>query len=408
MASVIAWLDTSADEQRRARELIAMFAQSESRDELGIGQIRDAFSNTLFPGTSVIQTRARYFLFVPWIYRAGLSRRLTGQALKSWANTQERKLVATLADTGATDGLIGRVAGAAVKQLPSTIYWSGLIRYGILTRDIAADQLTGVTGDTGVTGATAAVEADELAFRAYGEWNPTLPTAPQGFPESVPNGFGLLHNEALWLAEQFEKAAPETLLAHLLTAESGPDQASPAPWEDTVCVTAPSAVADQLTHAQLFSLCIHGAALLYNLLIGERYERQGLNAIEHPVDTYRERLRVWADHCVDARPQLATWDRHDMWDLVTIANPRVGLVTKLFVDTWIDAIMAGHYAGIADNAALRAVVGERERRQKGAQSRLNNDRLLRTWSGAAGSERLVFRWPQVRRIVTDVREGAHV
>ena len=64
---MIAWLDTSSDEQRRVRELIALFAQSESRDELGIGQVRDAFSEMLFPGTSVIQTRARYFLFVPWI-----------------------------------------------------------------------------------------------------------------------------------------------------------------------------------------------------------------------------------------------------------------------------------------------------------------------------------------------------
>lgn len=36
-------------------------------DELGIGSIRDTFSDELFPGTSTIQTRARYFLFVPWI-----------------------------------------------------------------------------------------------------------------------------------------------------------------------------------------------------------------------------------------------------------------------------------------------------------------------------------------------------
>lgn len=59
MASVIASLDTSAEEQRRPREIIALLAQPDSRDELGIDQIRDAFSSTLFPGTSVIQTRAR-------------------------------------------------------------------------------------------------------------------------------------------------------------------------------------------------------------------------------------------------------------------------------------------------------------------------------------------------------------
>ena len=40
-----------------------------ARDELGLGVIRDAFVDRLFPGTSTIRTRARYFLFVPWLFR---------------------------------------------------------------------------------------------------------------------------------------------------------------------------------------------------------------------------------------------------------------------------------------------------------------------------------------------------
>lgn len=69
MPSSIAWLDTSADEQRSVRDIIALFTQHESRDELGLGTIRDALSNRLFPGTSVLQTRARYFLIVPWCFQ---------------------------------------------------------------------------------------------------------------------------------------------------------------------------------------------------------------------------------------------------------------------------------------------------------------------------------------------------
>jgi hypothetical protein len=33
-----------------------------TRDELGIGSVRDAFAELLFPGTGAIMTRARYFL----------------------------------------------------------------------------------------------------------------------------------------------------------------------------------------------------------------------------------------------------------------------------------------------------------------------------------------------------------
>ena len=69
--AVLAWLDYSEADQRRAREIVAMFSQRESRDELGLGRIRDALSDTLFPGTSVLLTRARYLLFARRPVRVG-------------------------------------------------------------------------------------------------------------------------------------------------------------------------------------------------------------------------------------------------------------------------------------------------------------------------------------------------
>jgi len=57
--STLSWLDYTDEDQRRARELIALFSETESRDELGIGSVCDALSELMFPGISVIQTRAR-------------------------------------------------------------------------------------------------------------------------------------------------------------------------------------------------------------------------------------------------------------------------------------------------------------------------------------------------------------
>ena len=54
-------------------------------DELGLGLVRDAIADHLFPGLSTIQTRARYFLFVAWLLR-DLER----------GNVQEDRLVLTL------------------------------------------------------------------------------------------------------------------------------------------------------------------------------------------------------------------------------------------------------------------------------------------------------------------------
>ena len=51
------------------REIVNLFSERESRDELGIGQVRDAISDLMWPGTSTLFTRARYFLFIPWCLR---------------------------------------------------------------------------------------------------------------------------------------------------------------------------------------------------------------------------------------------------------------------------------------------------------------------------------------------------
>lgn len=59
--SVLSWLSHSESEHQRALEVIDLFREEGTRDELGIGRIRDAFSERLLPGTSTIQTRAGYF-----------------------------------------------------------------------------------------------------------------------------------------------------------------------------------------------------------------------------------------------------------------------------------------------------------------------------------------------------------
>ena len=61
----------------------------ETRDELGLGAIRDAFAEALFPGISTFQRRARYFLFVPWMFRAA-EQRCAGDRLGEHAQSGAR------------------------------------------------------------------------------------------------------------------------------------------------------------------------------------------------------------------------------------------------------------------------------------------------------------------------------
>jgi hypothetical protein len=66
MPSTLAWLDHSEVQRRRMMEVIGLFREKGTVDDLGLGSIRDTFSELLFPGTSTLHTRAKYLLFVPW------------------------------------------------------------------------------------------------------------------------------------------------------------------------------------------------------------------------------------------------------------------------------------------------------------------------------------------------------
>lgn len=67
--SAFVWLDYSERERRKMLDVVDLFREHDTRDELGVGSVRDAFADMLFPGTSTIMTRARYFLLVLWAYQ---------------------------------------------------------------------------------------------------------------------------------------------------------------------------------------------------------------------------------------------------------------------------------------------------------------------------------------------------
>lgn len=63
------WIDHSEKQRRQGMDGIDLFREKDTQDELVIATMRDAISDTLFPGTGSLQTRARYFFFVPWMYQ---------------------------------------------------------------------------------------------------------------------------------------------------------------------------------------------------------------------------------------------------------------------------------------------------------------------------------------------------
>lgn len=397
MPSLLAWLDHSEEDQRRMRELVALFGQEESRDELGIGAIRDAFSDRLFPGTSVVQTRARYFLFVPWIYRAGERRKLSGDALREWAEKRERWLIPALKRGGDENGLIGRVAGPGVKILPSTIYWNGLQTFGIARHPGGLDQALR-------SGARSFVdEADELAERRGGLWHATLPEPPTEFFSFREATFELTREEAEWLAERIVQRVPDSMLGYMVLHRLRPAVNARAPWEDPAVASLSDELRLVVEHARHFSQAIYGAVLLYNLLLARRAARLGFASGEL-VDAYEGELDDWWRE-IESDAAFHRWDRDDFWRTVVSVHGRVPMPTVAWVDEWLDRVQDGSAARSVADPQLHRLVHDRERRLKGAKARLINDRLLANWRGASGTGRLVYRWGTVHTQLTDLFEG---
>jgi len=386
MPSTIAWLDSSREEQRRMREVINLFAQTESRDELGIGQVRDSFSDRLFPGTSTLHTRARYLVLIPWCYRSAARLATSGEDLQRRAADNERRLIVALNNAGAHDGLIGRNVLTKLKTLPSALYWSALGQWGVLIGDVE-DELAARSWRH---------EADEIVERAPSMWN--IPPAPTGFPDTA-DTLDLSFEEAAWVRERMLSGSPGSLLEVLLHADDAARLKVPAAWDVPVD---DDALADLMVHARLFSLIVQGAALSYNLALARRYEDQGLSQFEAPVDRYLAEIEDWVHERDSERAALTAWDLSDLWSGVLAHNPRISWATRDFVDTFVALLRNGKRP---DHEQILALVISREKRQKGTQSRLVNDKLLRNWTGASGTGRLTYRWANVTRLLTDVSEG---
>jgi hypothetical protein len=77
------------------------------RDEIGFLTIHQRYADRFFPGKSVLHTRARYAIFVPWLFEdlAGL----TGAAAVRALRERVRELAGRLRDAGESQVIGGRV-----------------------------------------------------------------------------------------------------------------------------------------------------------------------------------------------------------------------------------------------------------------------------------------------------------
>lgn len=412
-ASALGWLDYREDDARRVRELLRAFEEKGTLDSIGIGTVRDAVADVLFPGLSTLHTRARYFFFIPWIYQ-GLEQdvrvgRVGATRLSAAAREREVGLMDALQAGGEEQlGIIGARARAKVRTLPRDIYWGGLRRFGMLVfQGPSRSYLEAVAqGRRSRSSITRSDDGEAVAGALGAYWRPGIPSAPYGLTESTT--FDLTGQEAAYLLERIVDAAPGTLLAELAQRRPALEDVN-QPWQVPVLGDLPAGVRDATQHAECFSTVIYGAQVLYNeLLLARMHDdtgggpNEGLDAV---ADAVADQRAAWLSMMDDDQRKIGAWDRNDFWHLVLTENPRIPSPTRSFVNGWVDAARTDPEGALADPHMHRAVV-DREARLKGGLARLTNQRAREQAEPPYGMEPLNYRWLGVaRQLITDISAG---
>lgn len=391
--SRLAWIDHDSAARERSFQIIDLFKERDSRDELGLGAIRDSFSDKLFPGTSTLQTRLRYMLIIPWVFKELEANKVPSSEIAAWARRSELRLIQPLTESDDSRGAFGAGAGQEIKRLPSDVYWAGLGDWGIRRFNGSINDYFGSLGrayairkQTHDHGEDAAGNSDVLA------WHPHLPDPPENFPQEL--SFSLTRGEAEFLRDVIVMAAGESLLGWL--AREGRLAEVDLPWEHPDLARFPESTRELLEHAQLFSGVMRGAAILYNLMLAEMDGRDEL------VEEHRAGISEWADSLDGER--ASKWVVHDLWEAVGGSWRTIKPGAHRFVEKWVQ--YAGENPlGVIDNKEARDLVKKREQALKRNRSRFANARAREQWSGYAGIRPMTFRWPIARTFLKDLVRG---
>lgn len=404
MPSTLSWIDFDDKAQQRAQRILTLFKERDTRDELGFGPIRDAISDSLFPGTSIIHTRLRYMLFIPWAYESLEAKGVSSNKIREYSRWLQLKLLSSLKQNSPDEpGIIGGDVGDKLKTLPSAIYWAGLGRWGLRVYPGTEGQYQRALDDIyrrRKKGKAKLWKAAEDGDDVGGLWelgahsfHPGLPDVPDNFPEG--ETFELTKPEARYLQERVCQSCPESLLADLM---ANPVRViADAPWRHPHMMEFRTEHQELLWHARHFSTIAHGAAVLYNQLLAE------LRGDEDLLERHRQSGRDWLDALDSEFNELIKWgsDIPAFWAVVENRGHDISVRTKAFVEEWV-ALLLLHQKGIFANSAGRKLIREREIEKKRANSRFTNSRVLDQWGGSSGLVPMVYRWRIAQSYVSDM------
>ena len=401
---MIGWVLLSREAVARAEEALASNEKG-VRDEVGFLALHQGFADRFFPGTSVLHTRLRYVLFVPWLMEKVAADAATDIA-RRYSDAETALAGQLKAGPGPDpDGIIGgRVWPRDTAQPPSMAYWSALGSWGILRRQ-SDGSLPSRTQTLRRLARRSARLKSRLADDDGGVLDDdatspfvSLPRVPEALRvRGEPLDFALLPDERTFLHRHLLGVRrPDTtrcsLLARLTEARVGPAA-------DDLWVTEIADVADSEDRAALVTA--RQAAALAGI---GRGVYAALVELSRTNDGFPEST-IHQDH-LEEMIELHGHDAGDI-DLNALSKFLPNLPEDLsgVLSETLDWVAVGD----PDPSALSETYSKAEHNRKGLRARLSDTVAGRQrraeWDPDEHrlAEPLHYRWSNVRRLLTDLQ-----
>jgi len=399
VVSRFGWLDTDDAQRRAMLSVVELFKDEGTVDEIGIGAVRDSVSDRLFPGTSVLLTRARYFLMIPWLVKQTVESTAAPSEAQARLRSLEGRLIHSLLRGGETDGVIGRTAKDKLKRMPSVAYWAALGRYELRNPELSIEGLlrTDITGRQVQQRQVTPDDPGAARDQARSSLHPDLPPAPAELLDQVT--LELTAEESDFLIDRITTTTKGSLFAWLLTHQQ-PSDVDYA-WEHPAGEAFPDEAQEYVDAGRRFHCLSHGAALTYNRVLA------GLREDDELIAAYDDEIADWGEELAELDPFATDWSLGALWALMERHGKGVTFPTRDFLEKWVAGVRTDG-AAAAHNPAMQQLLRQREISLKGGRARVANRDALNAWTGRAGLVRLDYRWGVTQRLVNDLLEPVEV
>lgn len=400
----IGWIDFSKDDRNRVNTILELLVPEGMIDELGMGTMRDALANQMFPGISTIQTRAKYFFIIPYILYDYQKLKPAIKRVKSpsrFLDDEEHEVMWQLAEKYKYiegNGVIGitKKRPERIARRPSTIYWNGLATYQFIdNRGLGFETFLAQSVNPNLESLLSSPEMagdGEVTDDADAEYENIFRikvTPKSDWREDLT--LDLDREEAEFLRDRILSISKNKLISELLK--------NPGLWNTfqqsanfrefakaAVSVTNSHGLIKDLTLAHDFSELMYGAHIAYNVILQQKF-------FNH--DAF---VTDWDEWLTNLPQKMMGYESFDPNDLFPLA-PTLRKSMQLFIREWWEKTKAG----FPDLNKRNQMIERQEAIVKGHKARIiynkSDDVRHDSWIGL---RHFSYRFTQARIILQDI------